>query len=297
MKKNILIVGGTGFIGFHISKLLKKKNKVFSLSKNKPKKNRWLNGVKYIFCDIFYKKKLYKKLEKENFDYVINLGGYVDHSNKLKTLQSHYYGCKNLVDYFKKKNIKLFIQIGSSLEYGKLKSPHNEKQKCKPTAIYGKSKYRSSQYILNSDKMYSFPYVILRLYKVFGPNTSKNRLIPIVISSCIKNKKFNCSSGIQKRDFLYIDDLVNLINKLILTKKEIKGIFNVGSGNPKSVRDTIEIIQKKIKRGKPQFGKIKMRKDESLNFYPKLNKIKKSINWKAKTNLSSGLSKTINSYK
>ena len=34
----------------------------------------------------------------------------------------------------------------------KLKSPHNEKQKCKPTAIYGKSKYRSSQYILNSDK-------------------------------------------------------------------------------------------------------------------------------------------------
>ena len=53
MKKNILIVGGTGFIGFHISKLLKKKNKVFSVSKNKPKKERWLKGVKYIFCDIF----------------------------------------------------------------------------------------------------------------------------------------------------------------------------------------------------------------------------------------------------
>ena len=39
MKKNILIIGGTGFIGFHISKLLKKKNKVFSVSKKKPKKN------------------------------------------------------------------------------------------------------------------------------------------------------------------------------------------------------------------------------------------------------------------
>ena len=181
----------------------------------------------------------------------------MDHSNKLKTLQSHYYGCKNLVDYFKKKNIKLFIQIGSSLEYGKLKSPHNEKQKCKPTAIYGKSKYRSSQYILNSDKMHTFPYVILRLYQVYGPNQSINRLIPIVISSCIKNKKFNCSSGIQKRDFLYIDDLVNLINKLILTKKEIKGIFNVGSGNPKSVRDTIEIIQKKLKEANLNLVKLK----------------------------------------
>ena len=105
--------------------------------------------------------------------------------------------------------------------------------------------------------MHSFPYVILRLYQVYGPNQSINRLIPIVISSCIKNKKFKCSSGIQKRDFLYIDDFVNLINKLILTKKEIKGIFNVGSGNPKSVRDTIEIIQKKLKEAYLNLVKLK----------------------------------------
>ncbi len=297
MKNNILVVGGTGFIGYHLLKSLRKKNKVFSLSKNKPKKIRKLKSVNYIFCDISKKNKLSKLLKKKSFDYIINLGGYVDHSNKSLTLRSHYYGCKNLVDIFKNKKIKLFIQIGSSLEYGKNDSPHTETLKCKPSAIYGISKYKSSKYILESDKDNSFPYVILRLYQIYGPNQSINRLIPIVIKSCIKDKKFNCSSGIQKRDFLYVDDFISLINKLIISKKKIKGIYNVGSGKPTSVRKTIEFIRQEIKKGKPNFGKITMRKDESLNYYPSLKKIKRIINWKARTSFKTGLRKTIKSYR
>ena len=53
-------------------------------------------------------------------------------------------------------------------------------------------------------KKFKFKFVILRLYQIYGPNQEINRLIPIVISSCLKNKKFNCSSGIQVRDFLYV---------------------------------------------------------------------------------------------
>ena len=121
MRDNILIVGGTGFIGHHLSKSLKKKKSVYSISINKPNKSRKVKGVKYINCDIYKKNLLYKKLRKINFDYVINLGGNIDHSNKARTVKSHFFGCKNLVDYFKNKNLKLFIQIGSSLEYGKKK--------------------------------------------------------------------------------------------------------------------------------------------------------------------------------
>ena len=69
---------------------------------------------------ICLKKFLFKSLDNIKVDYVINLAGYINHSNKKQTLNSHYYGCKNLVDYFRlKKNLVLFIQIGSSLEYGK----------------------------------------------------------------------------------------------------------------------------------------------------------------------------------
>ena len=104
----------------------------------------------------FIKKNFIQKLDKINFDYIINLGGHIDHSNKLKTKNSHYYGCKNLVNYFKKKKIKLFIQIGSSLEYGKHKSPHHEKIRCNPKAEYGRSKYNSTKYIIKTDKKNHF---------------------------------------------------------------------------------------------------------------------------------------------
>jgi len=63
-------------------------------------------------------------MKKNKFDYVVNFGGHVDHLNKVKTYNSHFIGVKNLVNFFLKKNdLKKFIQIGSSAEYGKIKSP------------------------------------------------------------------------------------------------------------------------------------------------------------------------------
>ena len=83
-KNNILIVGGTGFIGYHLAKKsLKKGWQVTSISSKAPMKIRYLSKVKYILCDITKKKSLKKSIRK-NFNYVLNLGGYVYHSNKKK---------------------------------------------------------------------------------------------------------------------------------------------------------------------------------------------------------------------
>ena len=77
--RSILIVGGTGFVGYHLAKKsLKKGWKVTSISTKRPKKIRYLKRVKYILCDISKKNFLKKKI-RENFNYVVNLGGYVDH--------------------------------------------------------------------------------------------------------------------------------------------------------------------------------------------------------------------------
>ena len=84
--KKILIVGGTGFIGYHLAKKsLKNGWQVTSISTNPPKKKRYLSKVKYIRCDIT-NKKLLKNRINFFFDYVVNLGGYVDHSNKKKNI-------------------------------------------------------------------------------------------------------------------------------------------------------------------------------------------------------------------
>ena len=87
-KKKILIIGGTGFIGFHLAKRLVKKNySVTSISTKLPSENKKLSKVDYLICDISKLNFLKKIIKKIDFDYVINVGGYVDHLNKKKNLQ------------------------------------------------------------------------------------------------------------------------------------------------------------------------------------------------------------------
>ena len=302
MKKKILIIGGTGFIGFHLAKkCLIKGWDVTCVSKRQPKENKYLKKVKYLHFNICSKKKINQKFKNQSFDYIVNCGGNVDHTNKLKVYLNHYIGCKNLVDYFKKKKIRSFIQLGSSVEYGNLKSPqieHKLKQNEKSTnSYYGDAKLKATNYLLNQYKINKFPTKILRIYLAYGPKQDLNRFIPIVINACIKNKKFKCSSGKQYRDFIFIDDLVNLIFKSLITSKHNGEIFNAGTGKPQNLKKIIFLIQKLCKGGKPLFGKIKLRKDEIIRMYPSNKKTQSKLKWKPKYNFSKGIKKTILYYK
>jgi len=299
LRKKILITGGTGFIGYHLAKkCLKLKWLVTSVSTNKPLKLRKLPSVKYLYFDISKIKSIKKKLSKD-FDYVVNLAGYVDHTKSNKVMKSHYLGCKNLSMFFKESKIKKFVQIGSCIEYGKKKSPQKEDKNIfnKTYSVYGKAKLMSTRFLLNLYKESNFPVTILRLYLVYGTHQDPNRIIPITIMNSLKNNEFECSKGTQIRDFLYIDDLISAIIKVLKSKKSIGEIFNIGSGKPIMIRNIIYKIHKIIKSGKPLFGKIKFRRDEIMKLYPNTSKIKKILSWKQKININVGLKKTIAFYK
>ena len=135
------------------------------------------------------------------------------------------------------------------------------------------------------------------MYNTYGPTQDLNRFIPIVISGCIKNKKFPCSKGNQSRDFLHIDDVVDAILKSLTNKKAKGQIINIGSGKPRIIKNIIEYIKKFLKGGYPLFGKVKLRKDEILKVYPDINKAKNKINWKPKISFKKGLKITINSFR
>ena len=291
MTKKILIVGGTGFLGQNLlKKLLNRGFKLYSLSSKKNKKQ--FKQVKYLICNVLSRKKL-KKIVNENFDIIINLLGNIDHKKKEQNFKVHFVGLKNLYRIINKKSLKLFIQVGSCLEYGSSSSPQKERIKCSPISHYGKVKYYVSQFIQKKLRNKS---IVLRLYQVFGPNQKNDRLIPYVIQSCKKNKKFNCTDGNQLRDFLYVDDFSDLVIKILNRKKIYKGVYNVGYGKPLKVKSIINKIAKKIKKGKPIFGSIKMRKDEIRVLYPNIQKVKKKFNWIPKTSVEKGIIKTIKSY-
>ena len=295
-KKNILIIGGTGFIGYHLCRrCIKKKWQVASISTKPPSKKRYIKSVKYIITNIANKKKLNKKINKK-YDYVVNLGGHVDHSNKKKTFSSHYMGCKNLVEILSKNFPKVFVQMGSSAEYGDNKSPLKENVKCKPTSIYGKSKLLSSKYLLEISKKNKFPIVIFRLFQAYGPKQDINRIIPIAIDGCVKNKKFECSSGVQLRDFVHIEDVIDAIFLSFDNRLALGNIINIGSGKPKKIKKVIGSIKSYIKKGFPQFGKLNMRREEITKNYANIYKAKKLLKWKPKISFNKGLITTINSY-
>ena len=94
----------------------------------------------------------------------------------------------------------------------------------------------------------------------------------------------------------YIDDAINSIMKCLNNKKSNGHIINVSSGFPVKIRFIINKICRKIKRGKPIFGKIALRPDEPLKLYSNYQKAKKLLGWKPKTKLNIGLNKTINYY-
>lgn len=300
MKKKILIVGGTGFIGSKLAKKCLSLNwKVASVSTKKPTKKKKIKNIKYIICDISKKKNLVSKI-RDNYDYVVNLGGYVNHKDKIKTYNSHYLGCKNLSNFFLNKEIDSFVQMGSSLEYGANKAPHHEDMKTdysKLKSVYARSKLLATDHLIKLNKKFNFPCTILRLYLVYGPDQEFNRFIPIIIKSCLNNEKFDCSNGKQFRDFLYISDLIDLIIKVIKNKKNIGQIVNAGSGKKYNLKKIIEKIMTISKGGLAQYGKIKLRKDEAINYYPLITKAKKIFNWSPKLKFEKGLKKTINHYK
>lgn len=289
-KDSILVIGGTGFLGINLLNNLSSKNyNLYSLSKSK--KNN-LRKVKHFKCDLT-KKNQAKILSNYEFNYVINFLGNIDHKDKKQNFQVHLAGLKNLYKALNKNYLNLFIQIGSCLEYGKLKSPQKEKIKSNPFSIYGTAKYLASKFIKKKLRSKS---LILRLYQVYGPHQKNDRLVPYVIKSCKKDFSFKCTEGKQNRDFLYVDDFTNLIIKILKHKKNPSGIYNIGYGRPKKVKNIINKISNYIGKGKPQFGAIKMRKDEIESLYPDISKVKKKFKWRPKTDIDTGLIKTIKYY-
>ena len=301
MSKNLLIVGGTGFIGRHLAfRAIKNGFDTQVLSLNELETEKRIEGVKYISADVSNYLDLKEKIPKQ-IEYIVNLSGYINHSSfkegGSKTIDTHLGGTLNILKLVDWKNLKRFIQIGSSDEYGNNPAPQKEDMPLNPISSYAYSKSSSADLLQMLHRNEALPVVILRLFLVFGAEQDQKRFIPQIITGCLSDSIFPVSAGEQLRDFCYVENIIDGIFLSMETDDANGHIINLGSGNPISIRNVINLIKKDIGLGRPEFGKIPYRHNENMKLYADISKAKRILGWKEAINFEEGIKNTIDFYR
>ena len=162
--------------------------------------------------------------------------------------------------------------------------------------MYAQSKTHTNLRLKELWEKNKFPFVTLRLFLIYGPGQSEERLIPYIIKESIKNNVYKIFGGNQIKDFCYIDDLCEAI-VLSFNNDEVNGqTINIASGKKITIKKIVNIIQSHMNKGKPDFQNKIYRKSENTKLWANIEKARKILDWKPKTNISEGLKKTVHSY-
>mgnify|MGYP001456704568 CR=1 FL=1 len=302
--ETVLVTGSAGFIGYHLCKeLLSNYSSVIGIDnlndyydKNlKLDRLNKLNHINigekfnwnFINCDLSNKESLNNIFIKYKPKIVINLAAQagVRYSiiNPAAYINSNIIGFTNLLECIRHNPVNNFIYASSSSVYGgNCKTPFSENDNVDhPISLYAATK-KSNELLAHSySHLYNIPSTALRFFTVYGP-WGRPDMAPIIFANAILSKSpmniFN--NGDMQRDFTYIDDVINIIIKL-MRKPAIENInfdyynpdpktswaphrvFNIGNSNPVNLLDFISLLEneiglKAIKRFKPmQQGDIK----------------------------------------
>ena len=285
----ILITGGTGFIGSHLTQFLKKDNDITIYDVKKPIEK----DVKFILGDILDEQKILQSFQ--DFDAIIHLAATVGvkntETNPVLTLNTNILGTKNILEACKKHNIKKMIFASSSEIYGEpRKVPIDEIQTPIPITTYGISKLASEEYLKSYAKTCGFNYSILRFFNVVGPKQSSRFVLPEFIKNALNNKPLVIhGNGLQIRAFCHIADICQGIEKSIC--KGDGEIFNIGNDLEPI---TIENLAKKVISVLNSQSTIKYisfeksgrnREQEIMTRIPSIQKAKKILSYRPEHNL------------
>ena len=297
LNKNILITGGAGYIGSHLSNLLfKKKYNIFIIDDLSTGNKRRLNeNIIFYKCCISNKKIISNIIKKNNITHVIHLAGKINtlesQKNKKKYFDVNYKFSKIMYNVCVKHKIKKIIFASTAAVYGDYKTRFKENDQTKPINNYGASKLKFEEYLKNKKKI---DYSILRFFNVAGGYYIKNlkhdnkdsvilRLYKIFKS---KKKEFfisvNKENKSTRRDFIHILDLINIIERSIYNKKK-NLVMNCGYGKSISI---LRICNEFEKFYKVKIKKIiKLKKDsDPYEVIADISLLKKLFNYSAKYN-------------
>ena len=331
----ILITGAAGFIGFHTCKKLLRNNyfvvgfdNLNNYYDTELKKARLKELRNYSTKDNF----TFFKGDLENYDsiknifnkheitYVIHLGAQagvrhsIDHPQSY--VGSNLKGFVNILEICKEEKIKHLLYASSSSVYGGNRSfPYKEQDEVShPLSLYAATKKSNELMAHAYSHLFNIPCTGLRFFTIYGP-WGRPDMAPMIFTKAILNKNpitiFN--NGDMYRDFTYIDDVVEVISKLIKIPPKPTSSFdrldpdpssswapynilNIGNKNPVYLMDFIQILEKEI--GYNAIKKFEpMQNGDVQKTIANTNKLNKLINFYPKTDISVGVKKLVDWYK
>lgn len=305
----VVVTGGAGFIGSHLSKRLLQSNIELTIIDNlhpyydiEIKKQQLINLKKYGNFT-FYPTNLisyedtYKIFRDQTYDMVIHLAALPGVTNSLiAPLDYIDYDIKATVNILKaagETGVKHVVFASSSSVYGNQNGLPLKEHMANGRVIspYAASKYGAESFCHAYCDLYGFQLSILRFFTVYGPGGRPDMAISKFISLLNRNEEITVFGEDSARDYTYIDDIVDGIVKVINYSGENE-IFNLGSSKPISMKELL----RELRNYYPHI-KIKhepFRKGDVLSTWADISKAKKLLQFEPKVSFHDGIKRTVN---
>lgn len=306
--KKILVTGGAGFIGSHLcERLLQDGNDIICIDNYFTGDKR---NIAHLLNDPYFEP-VRHDITMPYFvevDEIYNLACPASpihyQYNAIKTIKTSVMGAINMLGLAKRIDAKI-LQASTSEVYGDPEiHPQTEDYwgNVNPIGIrscYDEGKRCAETLFVNYNKQNNVRIKIARIFNTYGPrmHPDDGRVVSNFIVQALKGKDITVyGDGTQTRSFLYVDDIIEGIIRLMNTKEDFTGPVNIG--NPDEL-NILELAHKilKLTRSKSKIIHLPLPKDDPIQRQPNIELAKKELNWQPTIPLQEGLIKTVNYFK